>query len=201
MKRNGIYAAVLVLSTLSAAAYAQAPGAATGPTGGAPTQSTSPASAGGPSTPPASAATLGSSDKKFFVKAGGGGWAEVAAGQLASQTSANPDVKSFADQMVKDHTKANDELTQLAQTKGVTLPQAPDASHQKDLDKLKQKQGAAFDKAYVKSQIADHKSTISLFEQASKSKDPDIAAFAQKTLPTLKMHLVMVKGLQKKLPG
>jgi putative membrane protein len=201
MKRNEICAAVLVLSTLSAAAYAQAPGAATGPTGAAPTQSTSPALAGGPSTPPASAATLGASDKKFFVKAAGGGLAEVAAGQLASQTSANPDVKSFADQMVKDHTKANDELTQLAQTKGVTLPQAPDASHQKDLDKLKQKQGAAFDKAYVKAQIADHKSTISLFEQASKSKDPDIAAFAQKTLPTLKMHLVMVKGLQKKLPG
>ena len=199
--KKGIYVAtVLILSTLSAAVYAQTPSATTG-TNSTPAQSTSPVSIGGPATPPASSSKLSSSDRKFFQKAAGGGLAEVAAGQLASSTSSSADVKSFANQMVKDHTKANEELAQLAQAKGVTLPQAPDDSHQKDLDKLKQKQGADFDKAYVKGQVSDHKATISLFEKASKSTDPDIAAFAQKTLPTLKMHLVMVKGLQKKLPG
>lgn len=199
--KKGIYvSAVLVLSTLVATAYAQTPSASTGG-GSPPAQSTSSASAGGPATPPASSAKLSASDQKFFEKAAGGGLAEVAAGQLASSTSGNADVKSFANQMVKDHTKANNELTQLAQAKGVTLPQAPDAAHQEDLGKLKQKQGADFDKAYVKGQVSDHKATISLFKKAAKSKDPDIAAFAQKTLPTLKMHLVMVKGLQQKLPG
>ena len=151
----------------------------------------------GTDSPSAAQATLAASDQKFFKKAAIGGMSEVAAGQLASQQGTDPGVKTFGQQMVSDHGKANDELKMLAQQKGATLPADPDAMHQKVLDKLKAKQGKAFDTAYAKQEVKDHKETISLFQAAAKSKDPDISAFAQKTLPTLQHHLEMANGLNK----
>jgi putative membrane protein len=35
----------------------------------------------------------------------------------------------------------------------------------------------------------DHRTTVALFEKAAQSDDPEIAAFAHRTLPTLRHHL------------
>ncbi len=138
---------------------------------------------------------LDTSDRSFFDQAAAGGLGEVAAGQLAAQRGAGPKVRAFGRQMVADHTKANQALQQLAQSKGMNLPTAPDAAGQKSLADLKEKQGRDFDTAYAAQQVKDHRDTISLFEQAARSKDPDIAAFAQKTLPTLRHHLKMAQAM------
>jgi putative membrane protein len=127
------------------------------------------------------------------------GLAEVAAGQMADQQGSDDEVKSFGRQMVRDHTKANDALKQLAAQKGVSLPTVPDARHQKALAGLKQKENADFDQAYVESQLKDHQEAVKLFGKAANSKDPDIAAFAGKTLTVLKEHLTMIKALDAKL--
>jgi putative membrane protein len=132
----------------------------------------------------AAQATLPYSDRQFFKKAAIGGLSEVAAGELAAQQGADPGIKAFGQQMVTDHQKINEDLKKLAQQKSVILPAAPDQKHQSALDKLKQKQGKDFDQAYAKQEIEDHKDTISLFEDAAKSSNPDISAFAKTTLPT-----------------
>lgn len=161
-------------------------------------QSTSTHATGtGSDSPSAAQTSLAASDQKFFKKAAIGGMSEVAAGQLASQQGTNPGVKAFGQQMVTDHRKASDELKALAQQKGVALPADPDATHQKALDKLKAKQGKDFDSAYARQEVKDHNDTINLFQAAAKSKDPDISAFARKTLPTLQHHLGMAKDLNK----
>jgi putative membrane protein len=69
-----------------------------------------------------SSTMLSSADRDFIMKAADGGRAEVELGQLAVSKASNSDVKAFAQRMVDDHGKANNELMQLAQTKGVTLP-------------------------------------------------------------------------------
>lgn len=146
----------------------------------------------------APAVKLSSNDQEFFQKAGASGLAEVAAGQMADQQGGDEEVKTFGRQMVRDHTKANNELNQLAANKGVTLPAIPDPAHRKMLDGLKQKESADFDKTYIKGQVKDHKEAVGLFGKAANSKDPDIAAFAGKTLPVLKEHLTMIKALDAK---
>ena len=62
------------------------------------------------------------SDRQFMDKAAQGGMAEVELGQLAQQNAQSPDVKAFGKRMVDDHSKANDQLKQLASQKGVSLP-------------------------------------------------------------------------------
>jgi putative membrane protein len=122
---------------------------------------------------------------------------EVQVGQLAATKAQDPNVKSFANMLVDHHQKANDELTKLANAKGVELPAAPPKGLRNDVEKLGKKQGQEFDSAFVKEVgIKAHEKDIKLFEKASKDlKDPELKAFAAKTLPQLKEHLAMAQKL------
>lgn len=139
-------------------------------------------------------------DADFAVKAADGGLAEVSAGQLAVKKASNQDVNDFGQMMIDDHSKANEELKALASQKGITLPTATSDEKTNDLQKLSEKTGADFDKAFMDQMVKDHKKTIDLFEKAEKNaKDADIRAFAQKTLPTLRSHLDRAQQLQDQL--
>ena len=129
-------------------------------------------------------------DAAFAVEAASGGMTEVMLGKIAQEKAAGPAVKNFGTMMVTDHTKANDELMALAKSKNITLPKVPDAKDQKVIDELSKKSGKDFDKAYVSDMIDDHKNDIKEFDKEAKNAgDADIKAFADKTLPVLKMHL------------
>lgn len=135
-------------------------------------------------------------DAAFVEKASAAGLAEVAAGKAATEKGQSDAVKTFGQQMVDDHTKANDELTSLAQPKGVTVASAPMASDTKALATMSNLSGTAFDTAFKKKMVADHEKAIALFKKESASgNDADLKAFASKTLPTLQHHLEMAKAL------
>ena len=131
-----------------------------------------------------------SADVEFVKKAAAGGLAEVEMAKVAQERAHNDQVKQFAERMVTDHSKANDELTDLAQKKGVKVPSATDRTHKQAIDKLSKLSGAAFDKAYMKHQVADHQATLALFRREAKSgRDAEIKDWAAKTLPTLEDHM------------
>ena len=136
-------------------------------------------------------------DKKFIMNAAAGGLYEVEAGKLATQKASSEDVKKFGQRMVDDHSKANDELMQLANTKGVTPPKEIDKKHKGELDKLSK--ASNFDKTYMEMMVKDHEKDVSEFRKEAKDgKDPDVKAWAAKTVPTLEEHLNMAKGMTKK---
>jgi putative membrane protein len=140
------------------------------------------------------------SDQTFVTKAAHGGMAEVKLGTLATQKASNADVKAFGQQMVDDHSKANDELKQLASTKGITLPTDMDAKEQAKYDRLSKLSGAEFDRAYMKEMVSDHRTDVSEFRRESQSgTDPDVKAWAAKTLPTLEQHLQMAESTDAKV--
>jgi putative membrane protein len=137
---------------------------------------------------------LASSDRKFMEKAAQGGMAEVELGKLATEKAAAPEVKQFGQRMVDDHSKANDELKELASRKGVTLPTSLDKSAQKEHDRLSRMSGADFDREYMKHMVSDHKKDVGEFKsEANKAKDADLEQWAQKTLPTLEEHLKLAQ--------
>ena len=130
----------------------------------------------------------------FWTDAAMDGMTEVALGNLALQRAQNESVKQFAQQMVTDHTAANNELTQIASGKNVTLPAAIDAKHQAMVDKLSKLSGADFDREYMKMMVKDHEKAVKMFQdQSQKGTDADAKAFAAKTLPTLQGHLQMAR--------
>ena len=146
----------------------------------------------------AGASNLSSSDRNFIMKAAQGGMAEVELGQLASQRASDPQVKQFAERMVADHGKANDQLKQIASSKNVTLPTDVPAAEKRERDRLAKLSGAQFDREYMSHMTSDHKKDTSLFRSAAKSaKDSEVKQFASTTLPTLEEHLQMAQSITK----
>jgi putative membrane protein len=136
------------------------------------------------------------SDPDFVTMAAVGGMAEVELGKLAHDKAAAADVKKFGEQMVADHTKANEKLKAVARSAGLTVPTKLDAKHQAEYDRFRKLSGAEFDKAYVEHMLKDHEEDVALFKQASKeAKDAALRQFAADTLPTLEHHLEMVRKL------
>jgi putative membrane protein len=143
------------------------------------------AAMGGPVTP-----------KTFVTKAAQDGMTEVEVGKLAQSKAQSPEVKKFAERMVKDHGKANTELETIAAGKSLQVPKKLDAEHQSMVQELSGKSGAEFDSAYSQHMAKAHAKAVALFESASKLDDSELAAFAKKTLPTLKEHKQMADGLK-----
>jgi len=142
-----------------------------------------------------SANRLAAGDQTFVTKAAQGGLAEVKLGNLAKDKASDAAVKSFGQQMVDDHSKANDELTQLASSKGITLPSDVSAKDKAEYDRLSKLSGAEFDKAYMRLMVSDHRTDVNEFRGESQhGGDADVKAFAAKTLPTLEHHLQMAES-------
>jgi len=141
---------------------------------------------------------MSAADKKFVTAAAQGGIAEVKLGELATKNGASDSVKKFGQRMVDDHSKANDDLKQVATSKGITVPSDTDAKSKATMARLAKLHGAAFDAAYIKDMKMDHQHDIAEFSKESSSgQDPDIKAFAAKTLPVIKEHYSMISDMAK----
>jgi putative membrane protein len=103
----------------------------------------------------------------------------------------------MADKLIQDHTQSNTQLQQLAQTKGVTVPQTVDAKSQKEIDRLSKLSGSDFDREFTRHMERDHRKDISEFRrEASRGQDTDVKAFASQTIPVLEQHLQMAESGQ-----
>lgn len=142
----------------------------------------------------AAADKMPSADKTFAQKAVPDGMFEVEAGKVAAQKGTSEDVKAFGQRMVDDHTKVNNELMQIVESKGLKLPKKLDSKGKAQLSKLSKLSGADFDKEYMTLMVKAHQGAVKLFSnEADKGKDPELKAFAAKTLPILQDHLKMAQ--------
>lgn len=142
----------------------------------------------------APAKTAAAAPAAFVTKAGNGGLFEVESSKLALQKAQRADVKTFAQKMVDDHGKANQELAAEAQKAGVQAPAKLDARHQQRLDKLSAANGPGFDEAYLGAQRSAHRDAVSLFQAYARTGDnADLKQFASRTLPVIQEHERMLK--------
>ena len=143
--------------------------------------------------------TLGISPttQDFVTEAATSDMTEIEAAKIA-QDKGNAAEKSFASQMIADHTKTSDELKGMVSSGKVKaeLPKALPSSAQSKIDKLKEAKAGDFPSTYDSQQVSAHKDAVSLFERYGKSGDnAGLKAWANKTLPALKHHLAMAEKL------
>ena len=145
-------------------------------------------------------AKLSGQDKSFLNDAAEGGNAEVYGSQVALEKSSNADVKTFAQAMVDEHGKADAELKGLAEQKGVKVSDTPTITKKTEIKVLSERKGSSFDQHYADSiGVKAHEDTIKLFQkEVDKGTDPDVKAWASKTLPALQHHLAMAQALKAK---
>jgi putative membrane protein len=144
--------------------------------------------------------TISASD--FVKNAGADGLAEVEMGKLAATKASDPELKAFAEKLVTDHSRANDQLKAIASTKNLEVPTSPGAMQKAMKEKYQhQAGGKGFDKDFAQQMVKDHREAIELFEKAAgdTTMDADVRGFAKKALPTLKKHLETAQALESKL--
>jgi putative membrane protein len=138
----------------------------------------------------AALAGVSAGERKFVEDAAIGGRAQVELGKVATARGSNERVRQFGQRMINNHRTSNAELKRIANGKGIQVPASLDKKRQKDLDDLKKKDAKQFDREYVEMMVKDHRKDVAEFEkQARSGKDPDIKAFASKSLPAVKEDL------------
>jgi putative membrane protein len=139
-------------------------------------------------------------DSNFATKAAEGGLAEVQLGNLAKDHASSPDVKAFGERMVTDHTRLNDELKSVAAKDNITLPTAMNSKDQATYDRLSKLNGEAFDRAYMRDMVADHKTDIAEFRhEADHGTNPALKEWAGKSMSVLQEHLSLAESTEGKL--
>ena len=132
-------------------------------------------------------------DLKFAMMVAQTDVAEIQVGHLALQKGGSDQVKSLAQKLIDDHTKTSEAMKQIALTKGITLPQEPDAKHKALATKLESESGVQFDKDFIAANSADHHRVVTAFEkEANGGVDPEIKGFASHFLPAIKEHTRMI---------
>lgn len=138
-------------------------------------------------------------DKAFVRQALQGGMAEIQLGQLALQKSSNPDVKQFAQKMVDDHTKLGDAMKPVAEQMKVKAPDSLSGKDKSKVAKLTALNGDAFDKAYIKDMVKDHKQDEKDFKQeADNTSNPTLKSLASQGDQMIGQHLQMIEEIAQK---
>jgi putative membrane protein len=158
-----------------------------------------------------SASTASTQDKDWINQVAMDNHQEIMMARLGEQKASNAGVKSFAQKLATDHTKALSELETVARGKSVTIPSqytstsststtSSTATQNADERRLSGLSGAEFDRAFVKQMVDDHQKAISAFEREEKAtQDSAIRNYINTTLPTLRSHLSEAQNLEKTL--
>lgn len=137
-----------------------------------------------------------SASTAFAATAAQDGVVEVALAGLAMRKSHNDHVKEFAQRMVQDYAHSNERLDSIVKCEGLTLPTELDSKHNATIERLNATSGTAFDRAYLQHIGEKHSRAVALFQSASGSGDPEVAAFARKSLSMLQEHQELADNLR-----
>jgi putative membrane protein len=145
---------------------------------------------------PAVAQDTTSSDKTFLADASQGSLAEINYAKLALQKSQDPNVRKFAEKMIKDHTMLIDSMKPLDRKYGVKLPSGPPLMDHAKYEELKMKSGTDFDRAYVEAMVKDHNDDLKKFiDEDQKTSNADIKMAVEKGEKVVREHTEMIDGI------
>jgi putative membrane protein len=121
---------------------------------------------------------------------------DVDAGKLAKTKSKNAKVKKFANDMIRDHTSAIKQATQLVKKLGVT-PEENDTSKsltqggKENLANLKKLKGKEFDKAYMEHEVAYHQQVLDALDKAliPSAQNADLKSLLESVRGVVAQHL------------
>jgi putative membrane protein len=118
---------------------------------------------------PASVGTGGAgadvrSDGDFVHDVASKNMAEVELSRMALDKATSPDIKAYAQKMIADHDAAGDKLKGVVSGQAIDWPAQLDDKHRETADELGKKQGADFEREYVKAMVEGHQDLAAKLE-------------------------------------
>ena len=128
--------------------------------------------------------------------------AELELGQLAAQRGNSDNVKQFGKKMVEDHTKLSEQMVQIAQREGIVVPNGVKGRDKALEMKLGGLSGDAFDKAFIKAMVLEHRKDLLEFKrEASSGNDTGIRKAATRGAQVIGEHLQMAQQMAQEHGG
>ena len=151
------------------------------------------AKAGGP-------VKIDAKDAEIVQLFGSGNAGEIRLAELALKNSENPEVKEYAQMMITDHSKANDELSQVAKNHNIDFPPAPPAAAVEMSKTLLDLKGEEFDKKYMGEVVTGHTNDLAAYKKAKgEVKDHLLKEYVDGTETIVAEHLKKAKQIDDKL--
>jgi putative membrane protein len=142
---------------------------------------------------------VGMSPQDFVTLAAQVGMGEVQLGRVALEKSSDPQVLQFAQRMIADHGRANEELVGIATKEGLAVPTTPGLANTAARKELETLSGTEFDSAYINRMVEGHSAAIELFSNATWISDRVLAVFARRSLPIIKEHKSLADSINARL--
>ncbi|MCP2015468.1 putative membrane protein [Deinococcus sp. HSC-46F16] len=141
-------------------------------------------------------------DGLFLQSVTGSNLFEIQSSQVALNKSSNAQVRAFAQQMITEHTAAQNQVNTLAAARSVALPKMLPPDLQLKVNTLNTLSGSAFDQAYLRELVLGHQLTVSIFQnELTAGRDAGVVAFANQNLPLIQRHLAEAQALQTAVGG
>ncbi len=125
---------------------------------------------------------------------------EIGDAKLAIATSANTDVITFAQLMIKDHTTENDALDPIGTALGDPPPTGVSPAMAAVTATLKTLTGTAFDAAYINSEITGHENNLhnNYVPELSLGYNTQVKGYAGTYQPQVESHLTLAESIKAK---
>jgi putative membrane protein len=139
-------------------------------------------------------------DKMFVENAALSSMTEIEFGSLANSRGADSLVRAYGQTMVTEHTVALNELEEISGNyTNVDWPQSLDSTHQQIKQQLLMLGETEFDSVYLRSQVNDHQTALSLFQnESSNGQNHELKNYALKYLPQVEKHLTQADSMYRK---
>lgn len=141
-----------------------------------------------------STAAPNAQDRAFLVAAHQSNLTEIAAGRAAQEKGTTDVVRQHGQIFIRDHTRLDASLRKVAQQLNVPLPDQPNANQRASLASVSAKSGAAFDQAWLASQVASHRASKAAgAREIANGSDAAVIGLARTAAPVIQMHLTMLE--------
>jgi len=149
---------------------------------------------------PGAAGRISDEDKEFMTEAAQGSMLEIALGKHVAAETTDPDVKALGNRTAEDHARAHEELKQIAARKGLKLPTQLEEDRREEFSEMTRLSGTKLDAEYADEMVEDHEMHVKDFREAAREvKDPELRAWAARTLPILEKHLEEARRIKAKV--
>jgi putative membrane protein len=146
------------------------------------------------------AASVSGQDATYLRQAHQTDLAEIAAGKLAQQKSNSQTVKNLGTKFITDHTRLDQALIPVAQTLGVSLPQAPNTHQQAVASRLEAVSGSQFNTLFVTTQLTGHTQAMQAGQtEITNGTNPQVVKLARQSAPVIASHHQALESAAKTL--
>jgi putative membrane protein len=139
-------------------------------------------------------------DAEFIRDVGADNTMQIQLAQLARDKARNNEVRQFAERVITDHTRLQNQWTAMASRNGMTVRSGMGPRHREKVEQLRKANGNNVDRTYMTLMVQQHQDEVSYWQKEGRdSRSPQVRRLVNQGLPTMEQHLSEAKRIARQV--